>query len=234
MGLIKNTVVPSSISPFSMADVESAAKQILVRARTQAEQILVAAQAEADQIKAEARIQGAEEGKANGMYDGLKEGTEAGLKQALADHKAQLQQVLTSLTAAATVLEKQRSELESRGLAEVVKLAIAIARRITKRQGILDPAVLEANLQEAMKLVVQQADLRITVNPAQRAELELALPRLALSFPALKHVELVDDEKIAPGGCRIDTRQGSIDATLDEQLDRLAQELMPDAAEARV
>ena len=48
-----------------------------------------------------------------------------------------------------------------------------------------------------------------------------ALPRLATQWPALEHVELVDDEAIAPGGCRVTTAAGEVDAQIDTQLDRI-------------
>jgi flagellar biosynthesis/type III secretory pathway protein FliH len=78
-----------------------------------------------------------------------------------------------------------------------------------------------------MKLVVHAADLRIAVNPTQRETLAGALPRLSLQWPALAHVELLDDASIAPGGCRLYTRQGSVDADLDVQLRNIAADLVP-------
>ena len=42
-----------------------------------------------------------------------------------------------------------------------------------------------------------------------------------------KHVELTDDATLAPGGCRIYTRGGRVDAALDEQLDRVIADLLP-------
>jgi flagellar assembly protein FliH len=131
------------------------------------------------------------------------------------------------MTLAANTLNASRCDLEATALAEVVKLAIAIARRVTKRQGMIDPQVFTTNLEEAMKLVVQQVDLRIAINPAQRATLETALPQLGLKWPSLKHVEIIEEPAIAPGGCRISTRHGSVDADLDVQLDRIVADLLP-------
>ena len=59
-----------------------------------------------------------------------------------------------------------------------------------------------------------------------------ALPKLQLRWPELKHIELVEDETLSPGGCRIFTRHGQIDADLDGQLQRIAAELVPAPPEA--
>jgi flagellar biosynthesis/type III secretory pathway protein FliH len=49
-----------------------------------------------------------------------------------------------------------------------------------------------------------------------------------MSWPALKHVELMDDPSLSPGGCRILTGGGVIDAELNAQVDRIAAELLPE------
>ena len=227
MGLIKSTNVPTSASPFSMADVEKAAKGMLLRARQQADQLLAAAQVEGEKLKAEAKVQGMAEGMREGHCPRAGAGRKAGEQQALNEHKTQLQQAVAALNQAATTLNTSRGDLESAALQEVVKLAIAIARRVTKRQGLIEPQVFTTNLEEAMKLVVQQAGLRIVIHPSQRKTLDAALPKLGLKWPSLKHVEVVEDAEIAPGGCRIVTCQGQINADLDVQLDRVVADLLP-------
>ena len=200
---------------------------MLLRARQQADQLLAATQVEAEKLKAEAKAQGLAEGQREGTAHGLEQGRKAGEQQALNEHKAQLQQAVAALNQAAATLNTSRADLESAALQEVVKLAIAIARRVTKRQGLLDPDMLIANLEEAMKLVVQQTGLRITLHPSQRKTLDAALPKLGLKWASLKHVEIVEDATILPGGCRISTCQGEIDADLGVQLDRVVADLLP-------
>ena len=118
-------------------------------------------------------------------------------------------------------------EYPTAALVEVVQLAIEIARRITKRQGLIDPDMLAANLKEAMKLVVRAVDVRIAIHPAQRATLDGVLPQLRIQWPSLVHVKVIEDASIDPGGCRVFTENGQIDADLNGQLDRIAEELLP-------
>jgi len=78
-----------------------------------------------------------------------------------------------------------------------------------------------------MKMAVHAADVRIAIHPSQKQNLVEALPELKLTWPNLEHVELVPDDKISPGGCRVHTRGGCIDADLDAQLNHIAAELLP-------
>jgi flagellar biosynthesis/type III secretory pathway protein FliH len=70
------------------------------------------------------------------------------------------------------------------------------------------------------------------VHPKQRQTLESVLPELQLRWPNLKHVEIVEDAALAPGGCRVYTKQGCVDADLDAQLERIVGDLLPLPAEA--
>jgi len=229
MGLIKQspTSAPVTASPFSMKDIEGHARTILLRAKQQADQLLAAAQAEAEAMKAAAHADGLAEGHALGVAQGLEEGRALGHEQALGEAKAELSAAAGALAAAMSHLDASRRRLEADGLRDVIELAIAIARRVTKRQGAFDPGVLAANLNEAMKLVVSAADVRVAIHPAQRATLDEALPKLSIEWPALAHVQVVEDETLAPGGCRVFTKQGMVDADLDRQLDRVVGDLLP-------
>ena len=227
MGLIKSEKAPSALVPFSMKDIENQARAMLAHAREQAEALLEAAQVEADKLKKAAREQGFALGKKDGLARGLEEGRMAGAQQALGDHRAQLTQVVKTLTQTAGELDASRRALESSALADLIKLSIAIARRVTKRQGMIDSNVLTENCAEAMKLVIRAADVRIALHPTQKQVLTDALPRLQMNWPALQHVELVEDPLLAPGGCRIYTDGGEVDADLDGQLDRVVADLLP-------
>jgi flagellar biosynthesis/type III secretory pathway protein FliH len=227
MGLIKSANAPPSLTPFSLADIERHAKNILLRAQQRAEQLLAAAQAECELLKAQALAEGTAEGLREGTAKGLEQGRHAGQAQALNEHRGQLQQAMKSLTAAVTAMDASRVDLEATALAEVVQLAVAIARRVTKRQGMIDPAVLTENLAEAMKLVVRSTDVRVAIHPSQRQTLDAALPQLQIKWPSLIYVQVIDDSSLEPGGCQVFTEQGKIEADLSGQLDRIAAELLP-------
>lgn len=231
MGLIKSNVAPASLQPFSMRDVETAARSLLLRARRQAEELIAAAQGEAESMKELARAEGASAGVEQGRLEGIEQGRAAGHQRALQEHGQALTEAAAALAGAAGEIEAHRLELKTDGLREVVRLAAAIARRVTKRQGLIDEDVLLANVADAMRLVVHAADVRIALHPTQVQTLRDALPQLAVELPAFQHAQIVEDATLAPGGCRLFTRGGQVDADLDGQLDRVIAELLPEGDE---
>jgi flagellar assembly protein FliH len=227
MPVIKSNNAPINLSPFSMKDIEAQAKAILMRAQQQAEQLLAEAQIAASEMKGRSLAEGIIDGRKDGLAKGMEEGKKSGHQQALNEHKQQFTQTINALSSASKELNQSRKQLEAGAMTEVVRLAVSIARRVTKRYGELDPNILTANVSEAMKLVVRSTDVRIALNPSQQKTLTAVLPQLKLQWPALEHVTIAEDATIAQGGCRIYAGQGQVDADLDTQIDRIASELLP-------
>ena len=240
MPVIKHNHAPSAASPFSMRDIEEQAQSMVRQSRQAAEQVLGRAQREADALRQSAREEGKAQGYAAGLAQGMVEGRAEGLRRAteeghaaghaagLAEVGPQLSAAHAAITSALAQIDASRHDLEQAATNEVVQLALAVARRITKRQAAVDPGVLAANLSDALSLAVRAADVRLVVHPDQRVTIEQELPRLKLEWTSLTHVELVEDPSITPGGCRVLTRGGGeIDARIETQLDRIIAEMMP-------
>ena len=231
MALIKANLAPSSVRAFSMADIEKHAQALIMRARQQADQILAGARAEAELIKERARAEGSAEGSLEGQSRGRAEGQKAGREDATRQMTQALTSAVTALNSAAATIDSSRRELEGTAVHDVLELALLLADRIARRQGKLDRSVAVTNVTEAVRLVVGATSVRIAISPADRAVIEETLPAIRLTLPRLQHIELVTEDAMAPGGCRVYTAGGEIDATLDTQLARIAADLMPDHEE---
>jgi flagellar assembly protein FliH len=227
MPLIKSANVPSSIAPFSMTNIETQARSLLGRAQRKADELLAAAQAEAESMKKAAYAQGLADGRREGTAQGVAEGKKAAHAQALTEHREKFTSAAAAMNKAAEQFNNQRGELEAGGLRSVIELAAAIARRVTKRQAMLDPQVLIENLKGAMQRVTHAADVRIALRPADMATIKNELPALKMAWPQLSHVELVEDATLTAGGCRLFTASGAVDGDLDGQLDRVIEQLLP-------
>src|SRR5258706_12590841 len=164
MGLIKADIAPLKTQPFSMADIEKQAQQILDRAQKPADRLEVAAKEHAKKIMKDAHASGLRGGWKEGFNKGQEEGCKAGKDQALGESKAEFVTTIAALKAAAEQMNRSRIQLQSAALKDVLDLAVAIAERVTKRQGILDPAVGVKNVERDLELVSQSSDVRIAIH----------------------------------------------------------------------
>ena len=223
MGLIKSSKLPDQVVRFSLPDVEEQARARLAHAQAEAERIIADANARAADIESAAR----EQGQAAGWQQGHTDGHDSGASAALDQHAARLRELIATFNSAAAALDDFRAQVEAAATRDAVDLALAIAARITKRQGEIDPGVLLENVRAAMNVVGRTSVTRVAVNPSQRALLEEILPQLQGDSPSLRHAEILDDKTIAPGGCRVFTSHGHVDADLNTQLDRVITKLLP-------
>lgn len=229
MPLIKSgSSAASGAKPFNLSDIEAYARRMLLKARQDADQLLAAAQEQARTIQARAHIEGLAEGKKEGLLQGKSEGLKQGKAEAFEKHSRQLTELLTLLQQAMQELNDQRQQLINRCEAEVLPLALAIAEKVTRRLGKLDPRVVEANAREAVRMVLSRHDIRIACHPEQVRLLDEVSERLRQQWPQLQRITIVADSSMTPGGCRVFTAGGQIDADLQSQLDRIARELVPE------
>lgn len=211
--------------PFNLADYEAEAARLVEAARRKADQLLGEAAAEAAAIREEARARGHREGVAQGLEEGRRTGREQAFAEAVGEFGSQRASLADVFAGAVAEFEEKKQRLLLAARADVIELALAIARRVMKRRmEIPEEARASAveNAAEALALVTPQSDAVLRVNPGDREAMERFAGDLLKSVQERRHVRVISDSTIAPGGCVITTAEGQIDATPDTQLDRIA------------
>ncbi|HEU5296751.1 MAG TPA: FliH/SctL family protein [Burkholderiaceae bacterium] len=144
------------------------------------------------------------------------EGLAAGLQEGRAQARDELAATLAALSTAAAQHEAQRR-------ADVAALALQVARKLL---GELDDGQrLAALAREAAREMLPAPRLTVRVHPQRSDAVRAQLQRMAARADSDSGVafEVVADDGCAPDDCRIDSELGSADASLDQQLVRLAQ-----------
>jgi len=111
-------------------------------------------------------------------------------------------------------LAGQGRRLRGEGERDMVKLAVAIARRILRREIALDPEVVLGLVKAAFAKLESRETHRLRVSPSDAALLREH--RQSLSLPPA--VEIVDDGSLSQGSAIFETARGNLDASIDTQL----------------
>ena len=106
-----------------------------------------------------------------------------------------------------------------------VHLAAAIAERLIRRELSARPEITLELLREALELSAGSPRLRVLMNPADHETLASRAQSLIEELSAVGEAQLIADEQISPGGCRVETRFGVIDQQFEAQLARIEEEL---------
>jgi flagellar assembly protein FliH len=125
--------------------------------------------------------------------------------------RSDLQQVKGAVAEAIASFSTERSRYFTQVEAEVVQLALAIARRILHRETQIDPGLLMALVRAQLQELDRTTKVAIHVNPA-------SLESWRAAFDKDQHVELVADPATSNHACRLETEMGSTNLSLDSQL----------------
>lgn len=153
---------------------------------------------------------------AHGYAAGEQAGAEAGLARLEGLHR-RLAQAIDDLAA-----ERHRVLLESER--SVVQLALAIARRVLRRECATHPEVVASLAHGALSRLGATEGVVVRVNPADAAPLAHAAPG---AWPPCGTV-VVPDALVERGGVVVESTVGAVEATLDAQFDEVARALLGD------
>jgi flagellar assembly protein FliH len=224
---------------FSMRDIEddrrriiAAAEKDAVEVRKLAQEILAQAKTalarirgQADGVMADSEKRGFEKGLAEGVPKGIEQGARDAReaeRRRIAEETDGLAKRLEDITAA---IEAERADQTARMHKDLVLFAIAVARKIVKREISISHDVIKDNLTRAIDLVAEKSELQVRLNPSELDVVEEYLPKLKSVFTKLHGVKLVSDMNVSPGGCIVRTRSGEVDASIETQLEEIERQL---------
>ena len=235
MALIKNTTagpLPKGTSVFNLGDLVRESKDVLQEAKLQAKEIMERAEQEAATLVDSATDRGFAEGKDQGLAQGREEGRQAGRAEAIAEVTPQLEDLQVAFTAALAQWETDRNSMVLAAREDVLRLALAVAEKVTYRIIQTDSTVIGDQLAEALVLLVAPRAVTVAVAPQDRALVEAMLPELIDKINTCTHAAIRDDPSVTPGGCVISTGAGRIDATIERQIQRIVDTLLPQPIDA--
>ncbi|MEM7477930.1 MAG: FliH/SctL family protein [Planctomycetota bacterium] len=203
---------------FNLADVQQQAECIVQEAKLQADAILRKAQEEAENVMAAARNHGLAVAEAE-----IQKQVDDQAKR-LSDEKCQSS--IAACNASLTQLHDVANEWLTQWRNETVDLSLQIAEKLVDCEIQHNRSViLRKWLTRAFESIGKTNLIHITVNPADRAQLDAMLSETIGQIPFATQVEITSDKNVEFGGCKVRSEFGEIDMQLASQLTRLAEEL---------
>ncbi len=144
---------------------------------------------------------------------GVKEGEAAGRTRAAAE----LQPVIERLSRAIEEIAGLRPRLRREAEHDMVKLALAIARRILRRELAMDPEALHGLVLAALEKLQGQEISRAKVHPSLAASVTACLRK----GTAGAAVEVITDPSAPPGTVVFETGRGNLDASVESQFQEI-------------
>jgi len=124
--------------------------------------------------------------------------------------------------------DEQRRDMLRDATGATIEFALKLAEKLVHRSIRVDPSIVIDQVANALAHVLRPLDVTVRIHPGDHPILEQAMPQLLAEFQHLEHVHLIDDENISSGGCVVSFGQGLIDATIEKQMERIVDMILPE------
>jgi len=204
-------------------------EEILAMARAEALTVIADARREAASLLADARDQ-AEAMREAAWQEGKHEGQEAArieieqqLRQEMDtyrdDMRADLQEIVDAVADGRRKLWEQQE-------GQILAFVLDISKQVIKTEVQQNENVLMEIVRNAMRRVTDKENMRIRVAASDAPRIKAAREEIMQIVDGIKTLEIVDDRRIGPGGCVIETNAGTIDAKIETQLGEIERTIL--------
>lgn len=214
------------LSTVDLADHLAEARAVVAEARQRASQIVTDAEVQAARMLNESRESGHEEGYQQGYDAGTRAGHQAAYEESIKRFETEQGDVVTSMERAIAEIDAVKEDLKIAAEKDLLDFAVMLAKKLTFAIGRLHPESVVENLKRALRLVESNTDLTIHVHPDQISSIETFAGSVLKRAGASRVLNIVPDESITPGGCKVDGDRASVDATLDTQVEEIVSLLL--------
>ncbi len=210
----------SSLCNFNTQDLRQEANALLAEARLQAEEILRVAEEESKSVFEQTKQSALDEAESEIQ---ARIDCEAEKKSQLASQSA-----LASCQAAMQKICDETAAWAQQWQDETISIALKISRQLLQQE-LQDESsrrrVLQHWMRTAFESLHSPTNPRIQVHPNDLLLAKQVLAHIATHLPFANQAELVADESCEIGDCIVHSELGEVDARLEAQLQRLAEEL---------
>lgn len=148
--------------------------------------------------------------------------TQTAQSSGYADGKAQGQAELASacrdIFTHISLLQKEKQSVLENSKSAILSLALKIAGEIIQSEITVNQAICINIVAEAINKMIDRDKVIIKANHADAEYLKTHRDELLNLIGEIKHLTILDDSRIEPGGCIIETDMGYIDATIHTKM----------------
>jgi flagellar assembly protein FliH len=165
------------------------------------------------------------------VADAYRQGFSEGERVGLAAGRSEVAAVMQRFGALLQELEECCGKLQTSAEAQVVALALAVARKVMIDEYAGRTEAVTGMVRAALRRAADRRQIRVRIHPRDLETIQQALPRFGELAGKLDRVSVAADPAVSHG-CVLESEFGEIDARMDTQLALIA-ELFDDQLEAR-
>ena len=164
----------------------------------------------------------------------ISEAFNAGLKEGKDLAERGLINVFRTLRSSSEAIHNLRDKILRESEDELINLIMIVARKVIIREIAQDRAILAGVVQHALAGLSAREEITVRINPDDYLLVTSGRDELLHSELLNERLLLKPDPSVAAGFCVVDTAMGTVDASLDSQMDQIYQSLLDQRTSAAV
>jgi flagellar assembly protein FliH len=108
---------------------------------------------------------------------------------------------------------------------DLLSTILAIAEKVVHTHVAMNDTAVKDNILAALELVAEKREVTLKINPEDFEYVEKLRPELFSGHTHIKSIMITSDPAVTRGGCRLETSNGDVDATIESQLKIIQQSL---------
>ncbi|MCK5541239.1 MAG: hypothetical protein KAI40_00995 [Desulfobacterales bacterium] len=165
--------------------------------------------------------QGEKEGQIKGSETGYSEGYAKGENEASKDIEVKITEKIEVFKEMMLKLDNTYLELAARYEEKIISLICAISEKVILAKVEINDEIVKETVLDALKTLPEPEDIILSVSNEDYEYIEMVKEDLFEFIKTLKSVSVKSDTSVKRGGCRIETKQGYIEADIEAKLEKV-------------
>lgn len=220
-------VVPIEQSHNSAKLKEAMAKEqeLVLQGEAKAQQIIAEAQQQAQEIIDNANAQGQANIEAI-QEEARLEGFESGRQEGLVSITEELQEKIDAVNDFAECCCDIKKSLVKSAHAEIIKLIVEISEKICTKSLELNENILAEITQNAIQSLKDKEHVTIIVHPLMAERIYSLSDELKERIPQLSSIKIIEDASVSPDGTIVESQLSRVDCRIKSQINEITDRLM--------
>lgn len=173
-----------------------------------------------------------EEARQSGYQAGYAEGYAAGMAAAKEEADRMRAEFRADIEAIVERIEAERRRLWREAEPQILAFVLEIAQKVVKEEAAIHRDIAVSTVRNALRRIIDTARVRIRVNLADLQTVRSARDELRSLVDGVHSLEVIEDRRVSPGGCMVETDAGIIDERIESQFDEIRKALRDVLGEA--
>jgi flagellar assembly protein FliH len=163
---------------------------------------------------------------ANEKRKSYDEGFKKGIVQTETKYQSQVQNTISLFQNLMKNIKEKFPKMIQENEEDILELTLLTAKKIVGESIKIEPAIVLEILKNSLSLLTDHQQIKIFVNPNSWETVTTGLKTLNIKFELPKNTQIIADEDVDLGGCRIETATETIDGDISTQFDEIQRKLL--------